>query len=184
MLGGQSYALPFSDNFSVYHAELWDPATEQFTTMAPAAIPRNYHSVALLLPDGRVFSGGGGMCGTCATNHADGQIFTPPYLLNPDGTPRPRPSITSAPTSASAGSSISVSTDRAVAGFSLIRLGAVTHTVNNDQRRIALTPTLSSATTYTLTIPADRGVALPGYYMLFALDPAGVPSLARTIRVS
>ena len=53
--------------------------------MASQPEPRNYHSVAVLLPDGTVFSGGGGLCGSCATNHPDGQIFYPPYLFNADG---------------------------------------------------------------------------------------------------
>ena len=70
-----------------------------------------------------------------------------------------------------------------MARFSLVRLGAVTHTVNNDQRRIPLAATAATETSYTVTIPADRGVVLPGYYMLFALDSAGVPSVARTVRV-
>ena len=89
----------------------------KFTTLAAAAIPRNYHSVALLLPDGRVFSGGGGLCGNCATNHADGQIFTPPYLLNPDGTPRPRPAITARRPPRPLAAPSRCTTDRAVASF-------------------------------------------------------------------
>jgi galactose oxidase len=180
--GGQAYAVPFSDNTSVRNAELWDPATETFTTMAAAGVPRNYHSVATLLPDGRVFVGGGGLCGNCSTNHADGEIFTPPYLLNGDGTARARPAITAAPASATYGASITVGTDRAVSRFSLVRLGTATHTVNTDQRRIALTPTAVTGG-YQLSIPTDPGVVLPGYYMLFALDANGVPSVSRTIQI-
>jgi galactose oxidase len=183
VVGGQARAVPFSDDTSVLNAELWNPATETFTTMAAASVPRNYHSVALLLPDGRVFSGGGGMCANCNTNHPDGQIFTPPYLLNADGSPRPRPTITGAPPSVTAGGQLTVTTDRPVASYSLLRLGAVTHTVNNDQRRIPLTPTSVNGTTYTLDIPADRGVVLPGNYMLFALDAAGVPSVAKIVQI-
>jgi galactose oxidase len=77
VFGGQNFAMPFSDNTAVLNAEMWDPATEQFTPMARAAIPRTYHSVALLMPDARVFTGGGGLCGSCGTNHFDGEIFTP-----------------------------------------------------------------------------------------------------------
>jgi galactose oxidase len=183
VLGGATQSVPFSDEGSVYNPELWDPATGKFTTMAAHAVPRNYHSVALLLPDGRVFSGGGGLCGECETNHADGQIFTPPYLLKADGTPRSRPSITRAPTTTNAGSRITVTTNRKVTKFALVRLGAVTHTVNNDQRRIPLTVAASKGSQYTLQLPADRGVVLPGNYMLFALDSAGVPSVAKTVRV-
>jgi galactose oxidase len=123
------------------------------------------------------------LCGSCVTNHADGQIFTPPYLLNSNGTLRPRPAIATAPATASAGDTVTVNTDRVVTGFALIRLGAVTHTVNNDQRRIPLAPTVVTDTSYTVTIPADRGVVLPGYYMLFALDSAGVPSVAKMMRI-
>ena len=53
----------FTDNNAVYNAELWDPATQQFTVMAPAQVPRNYHSIGILLPDARVFNGGGGLNG-------------------------------------------------------------------------------------------------------------------------
>ena len=137
------------------------------------------------MPDGRVFSAGGGLCGpTCTTNHFDGQVFTPPYLLTADGKPADRPAITSAPATASNGSSITVQTDRAVTGFSIIRMGTATHSLDTDQRRIALTPTSSADGSYSLTIPADPGIAVPGYWMLFALDANGVPSVAKVIRIS
>ena len=67
-------------------------STGRWSSMAAGPEPRNYHSVAVLLPDGRVFSGGGGLCGTCATNHPDGQIFSPPYFFNSNGSLRTRPS--------------------------------------------------------------------------------------------
>jgi galactose oxidase len=183
VFGGQNFPVPFSDNTAVLSAELWNPATEQFTALAPAAIPRTYHSVALLMPDGRVFTGGGGLCGTgCPTNHLDAEIFTPPYLIAADGTPASRPTITTAPATAANGANITVATNRAVTVFSIIRTGTATHSVDTDQRRIALTPTTVSGG-YRLTIPADKGIAVPGYWMLFALDANGVPSVAKTIRI-
>jgi galactose oxidase len=143
--------------------------------------------VAVLLPDGRVLTGGGGLCGGCATNHFDAEIFTPPNLLNPDGTPAPRPTITAAPQDAANGATVTVATDRAVTGFALVRFGTATHNVNTDQRRIALAPTAVATTpagpAYTVTIPADPGVAVPGYHLLFALDSQGVPSVARVVRI-
>jgi galactose oxidase len=154
-----------------------------FTVMAPEAIPRTYHSVAILLPDGRVFSGGGGLCATCTTNHPDGQIYSPPYLFNPDGTARIRPVITSAPTNTGTGSTITVTTNSATPTFALIRMSAVTHGVNNDQRRIPLTPTTVNGTTYTLQLPSDKGVVLPGNYMLFVLDANGTPSVAAIMNI-
>jgi galactose oxidase len=183
VFGGQNFPVPFSDNTAVLSAELWSPATEQFTALAPAAVPRTYHSVALLMPDGRVFTGGGGLCGTgCPTNHLDAEIFTPPYLIAADGTPASRPTITTAPTTAANGAKITVATNRAVTAFSIIRMGTATHSVDTDQRRIALSPTTVTGG-YQVTIPADKGVAVPGYWMLFALDSNGVPSVAKVIRV-
>ena len=183
-MGGQTYAVPFSDADSELNAELWNPATGQFTLMAPEAEPRNYHSVAVLLPNGTVFSGGGGLCGTCSTNHPDGQIWTPPYLLNANGTLRPRPSITSAPTTAATGATITVTTAQPVASFSMVRYGESTHSVDNDQRRVPLSIVSSSGDTYKLAIPSDPGIALPGPYMLFAIGSAGTPSVSTTLSIT
>jgi len=183
-VGGETYGVPFSDANSVLNPELWSPSTGQFSVMAPEAEPRNYHSVALLLPDGRVFSGGGGLCGTCATNHPDGQIFTPPYLLNSNGSLRTRPVITSAPSAAATGQTISVTTNGPVSSFSMVRYGESTHSVDNDQRRIPLSITSVSGNTYKLAIPSDPGVALPGPYMLFALKSNGTPSISKTISIT
>jgi galactose oxidase len=183
IIGGQAYPVPFSDDRSVLAPELWDPASETFTTLAPMQVPRNYHSVALLLPDGRVFSAGGGLCGSCATNHANAQILTPPYLLNADGTPAARPSIVSAPASAAHGSSVTITTGSPVSSFALVRMGSVTHSVNTDQRRVPLGHISTGPNTYSVAIPSDPGVAIPGYYMLFALDGEVVPSIARIVRL-
>ncbi|MDJ0343586.1 discoidin domain-containing protein [Streptomyces sp. H10-C2] len=182
VFGGQSLPVPFSDATSAMTPEIWNPATGAFTPLATMAVPRNYHSVANLLPDGRIFSGGGGLCGDCATNHFDGAIFTPPYLLNADGTEKPRPAITSTPpASAAYGAKLTVTTSKPVTAFSLVRTGAATHSTDNDQRRVPLVSRQISAGVYELTIPTDPGVATPGNYLLFALDAAGVPSIARTI---
>ncbi len=185
VFGGQSYPVPFSDATSVLTPELWDPSTGVFTPLATMAVPRNYHSVANLLPDGRVFSGGGGLCGDCATNHADGAVFTPPYLLNPDGSPKPRPEITGGvPSRTAPGTSLTLSTSTSAASFVLMRAAAATHSTDNDQRRVPLTSTAAGTGTYTVSIPADPGVVLPGTYMLFALDAQGVPSTARFLTIS
>ena len=108
VLGGQTYAVPFSDEDSVYNAELWDPATERFTPLAAAAIPGTTTASPCCCPTAGSSPAAAGCAAACTTNHADGQIFTPPYLLNPDGTPRPRPAITGAPATAAAGSTVTV----------------------------------------------------------------------------
>ena len=181
--GGQAYAVPFTDTTSVQYPELWDPATSKFTVMNPMAIPRTYHSIALLMPDATVINGGGGLCGTCTTNHFDAEVFSPPYLFNADGSRATRPVITSVSAkTVVVGGSITATTNSAVTSFSLIRYGSSTHTVDTDQRRIALTP-ITSGMSYTFKVPSDAGIALPGYWMLFAINSAGVPSVASTILI-
>jgi galactose oxidase len=184
-VGGQTYPVPFSDATADLYPELWNPSTGRWTVMAQEAEPRVYHSVAVLLPDGTVFSGGGGLCGSCATNHPDGQIFYPPYLFNADGTLATRPAIASAPTTAQTGQTITVSTGAPVSSFVMIRYGAATHTVDTDQRRIPLSIVSSSGnSSYSLAIPQDPGIALPGPYMLFAIGANGTPSVSRTIQIT
>jgi galactose oxidase len=184
--GGQAWVEPFTDDTAALTPELWSPSSQTFTQMNPMSIPRTYHSVGLLLPDATVLNGGGGLCGVgCATNHWDAEIYVPPYLLNSDGSRKTRPVISSTSVSSiKVGGSFTATTNGAVSSFSLIRLGTATHTVDTDQRRIALTPTSSSGTTYTLTVPSDSGVALPGYWYLFAIDSSGTPSVAKIIKVT
>ncbi|NUK35294.1 discoidin domain-containing protein [Streptomyces lunaelactis] len=185
VFGGQFTPVPFSDDRSVLTPEIWDPATGRFTPVASMAVPRNYHSVANLLPDGRIFTGGGGLCGGCTTNHPNGAIFTPPYLLNPDGTERTRPRLISTiPTRTAHGARLPVRTDTAIASFALVRAGAATHSTDNDQRRVPLTYRQTGTHAYELAIPTDPGVALPGTYMLFALDMRGVPSKAALLTLN
>lgn len=181
VIGGQTYPKGFSDDFSVLAAELWSPVTERFVTLPPMQKARNYHSIALLLPDGRVLAGGGGLC-ACAGDHPDVEILTPPYLLAPDGTPAARPMLQTAPAAATWGAQVAVTTDRPVRQFALVRMASATHSVNTDQRRIPVAFT-GDAGRYTLAIPTDRGALLPGNYMLFALDAQGVPSVARTVNI-
>jgi YVTN family beta-propeller protein len=184
IVGGHTFGQPWSDNNSVLIPELWDPATEAFLPLPPMAVPRNYHSIALLLPDARVMVAGSGLCGSCATNHANAQILTPHYLLNADGSPATRPVIHTVPASATHGTSIPATTDSPVSAFSLVRLGSTTHTVNNDQRRIPLQFSPTGTNAYALHLPSNPGVLLPGYYMLFAMNDAGVPSVSRMVRIS
>jgi galactose oxidase len=181
--GGQAKPQPFTDDQAPLVPELWSPRTESFLPLQPIASPRTYHSIGLLLNDGRVLSGGGGLCGGCTTNHPDVQVLTPPYLLNPDGTEAARPRIVQVLGLAQAGSSLAVQTDAGISAFSLMRLSSVTHSVNNEQRRVPVNFTVVGTNRYSLALPADRGVLVPGYYMLFAMNAQGVPSTAYTVQV-
>ncbi|KAI0465821.1 hypothetical protein F4859DRAFT_507819 [Xylaria cf. heliscus] len=185
VVGGQSYAVPFTDTTPAFPAELFDPRTRTWRTLASIAVPRTYHSVALLLPDATVVAGGGGLCGTgCVQNHFDVQVFAPPYLFNADGSRAARPVITLvSATQARPGALLTVTTAQAVASFSLVRYGSATHTVNTDQRRVPLSAVSVVGLAHVVSLPSDPGVLVPGYWMLFAINSAGVPSVATTIKI-
>ena len=185
VVGGQSSAVPFSDATSQFTPELFNPTTNTFTQMAPISIPRNYHSTALLLLDGTVMNGGGGLCGDCSTNHFDAQIWSPPYLFNSAGGKATRPVINSvSATAIKVASTLTVNTNSPVTRMSLIRIGSTTHTVDTDQRRVAFdTLTTVGTNSYQIVIPSDQGKAVPGYWMLFALNSAGVPSVGQIIQI-
>jgi galactose oxidase-like protein/Big-like domain-containing protein len=186
--GGNSSGASLVDlNNGVYPAELWNPATGQWKTLAAMQVTRQYHSTALLLPDGRVLSAGGGICGTCDQVHylaKNAEIFSPPYLFQADGTLAPRPVIDSAPASTGYGASFDIGTAApgSIRKVALIRLGAVTHSDNMEQRYVPLSFT-AGATSLTATAPANANVAPPGPYMLVVVDANGVPSVARMISV-
>ena len=183
VVGGQAYPAVFSDAQSAMTPELWNPVSETFRELVPMAVPRNYHSVALLTQDGRVLAGGGGLCGTCNSNHSDIEIFTPPYLYDSSGNLATRPAINSAPANATYGDVISVQTDSTIKSIVLMRASAVTHSVNNAQRRIPLDFTRTAGNNNLASIPADSASVIPGTYMLFALDNNGVPSIGKTINI-
>jgi galactose oxidase-like protein/Big-like domain-containing protein len=178
----------FNDQAGAVHAaELWNPQTESWTTMASESKRRTYHSTALLLPDGRVLSSGSGEGGGISYLNSEfsAQVFSPPYLFNSDGSPAARPSITSAPSTLSYGQSFTVQTPDAgsVTRGTLIRLSSVTHTFNMSQLIYGLTFAATSSTTVTAVVPPNANVAPPGPYMLFLINGSGVPSVAKMVIV-
>ncbi len=183
VVGGNSSGVKFSDQGTILTPELWDPDTGLWQQMADMSVPRNYHSVALLIPDGRVFSAGGGLC-SCSADHADAQLYSPPYLFAADGSPAPRPAISAAPTAVRNGQSFAVQTTGSVVGFSLIKMSATTHATNTDLRFLRPAFASSGGGGFTLTAHPNRNVLIPGYWMLFALNAAGVPSVARILQVT
>lgn len=168
--GGERQTEGFDTSQAVYEAEIWNPTTQTWTTMAPMQRPRLYHSTAILLPDGRVLSTGGFF--PPSYNEPTAEIFSPPYLFN-----GPRPNITSAPATLQYGNNFFVGTDTAnISKVTLVRIGMVTHAFNQDQRFLSLS---FSATPggVTVTAPANANLAPPGYYLLFVVNSSGVPSI-------
>ena len=181
--GGQAWGKPFDENTVQFYPELYNPETDTFEVMNGHNIARVYHSISMLLPDATVLNGGGGLCGNCSANHYDAQIFTPPYLLTSTGELRKRPSILSADAKVSVGQVLTFKTDSHIGSAALVRQGTTTHTVNTDQRRVPLDVVAHEGHIFTAQLPADSGILLPGWYMLFALDGNGTPSEAPMVKV-
>ncbi|PYK58589.1 MAG: hypothetical protein DME21_15390, partial [Verrucomicrobia bacterium] len=182
VIGGNTSGLKFNDTGSIFTPEIWNPATGQWRAAADASVPRNYHSLALLLPDGRILSAGGGLGGNSA-DHRDAQLFTPPNLFNPDGSLAARPVLNTAPPSIGVGTRFIVAGTPGLRKFAFIKMSAITHCVNTDLRYLSLPFTETSPGNYQITAHPSLNVMTPGYWMLFGLDAAGVHSVAKIVLV-
>ncbi len=171
--GGTS--APGFDNAAgaVYSAELWNPATETWTTLASATVKRLYHSAAVLLPDGRVFSTGG-------NTYPTPEAFSPPYLFK-----GLRPMLSAVPATIGYGQSFSVQSPEAttISKVTLIRITSVTHAFNANQRLSVLNFTPGPGT-LDIVAPANANIAPPGHYLLFAVNGSGVPSIGRIVQLA
>ena len=163
-------------------ADLYDPIANTFSSAGVNAYPHLYHSTSLLLPDATVWFAGGNPYQGNYEPHME--IYQPAYLFNSNGTLATRPTITSAPASIAYGVPFTVQTPNAssISSVVLMRNGAVTHAFNMDQRMVGLSFTAGSGS-LTVTAPSDGDIAPPGYYMLFLLNSAGVPSLSTMVQV-
>jgi hypothetical protein len=161
---------------------IYDPSTFNWYEMDELSNPRQYHSVALLLPDGRVMAAGNEW-----TADRTIEIFSPPYLFNPDGTLAARPSITStSPDIVHHGTTFAIETPDAsnIGRVVLARPMAVTHQTDSEQRIIPLSFTRTGSSTLAARAPNGwhpHALAPRGWYMLFILDNNGTPSVARFI---
>jgi Galactose oxidase-like, Early set domain/Glyoxal oxidase N-terminus/Kelch motif len=167
---GGAYTSP------VYTAELYNPDTGTWSTMAAQTAPRIYHSTAVLLPNGQVLSAGMDN----GSFQFTGELYSPPYLFA-----GARPTISSSPTSVSYGQSLGISTPNAssITRVALIKPAGATHALAQDQRYVDLSFTHTSSGQLTATAPPDGNHAPPGWYMLFILDSNGVPSVASWVDV-
>jgi Domain of unknown function (DUF1929)/FG-GAP-like repeat len=174
-------------------AEIYDPSTDMWTETAIATVARLYHSVALLLPDGRVVTASG--------NPDKGQqvpwlppdpreemrleIYSPPYLFRFDAV-NPRPEITQAPDAVTYGEKVTIATPQAanIQSVSLISAGLTTHSFNATQRLFNVPFQSLGTEELEGTIEANRNVAPPGWYMLFLMDNRKVPSVGKWLRLS
>ena len=165
-------------NSFVYSSQIFDPQTGEWTKAKDATVPRGYHSSAVLLPDGRVATFGNDTPGKPFELRIE--IYSPEYL-----TRGARPEITSVPTEMSYGGTYSMSTTQAapIRQVSLIRPMAVTHSVDANQRLVDVPFIIENDGDLELSITDNPNLAPPGWYMLFATDDTGVPSVASWVKI-
>jgi hypothetical protein len=170
-------------------AEIYDPATNTWSLMAAATVPRLYHSTALLLTDGRVVAAGGNPEGGAQVaweppapqEEMRLEVFSPPYLFR-----GPRPQIEDAPGTATYGQTITITTPQAgtIRWASLVKNGVTTHSFDSGQRLVDLTITSQANSTLQATVPTNPNLTPPGWYMLFLVDQHAIPSIASWIQIT
>jgi FtsP/CotA-like multicopper oxidase with cupredoxin domain len=177
VVGGQRAGKWNIDPQAVLEPEMYDPRNDIWTPMAPMEFPRQYHSIAVLLPDGRVLTAGGvdPRPGVIERDQRSMEVFSPPYLSM-----GPRPVITAAPAAVAYGAIFSIATPdpTGVDSVVLIRPGALTHHTDAGQRYVKLAITGRTGAHVSVRAPANGNLAPPGFYMLFIVKANGVPSEA------
>ncbi|GAA4368522.1 galactose oxidase early set domain-containing protein [Agromyces bauzanensis] len=160
----------------VHTAAIYDPVANAWRSVAADPIGRNYHSTAILLPDGRVAVFG--------SNPADNSfelrisVYSPPYLFG-----GARPTIEQAPGSAAYGESLELQVTGDVASAALMSPMSATHQTDTNARLVDL-PITGTGDVRTAEVPQNANLLPPGPYMLTVLDTGGVPSVAKWVWIS
>ncbi|MFI5983251.1 galactose oxidase-like domain-containing protein [Streptomyces sp. NPDC051555] len=171
----------------IHKAQFYYPRSDSFVAAADPTVGRDYHSEALLLPDGRVVTFGSDPLFADKDNTKLGtfehrlEVYTPPYLYRD---PARRPVLGAGPDEVEPGGRAAFTSPHPerIERARLMRPSAVTHSTDVEQRSVELGLTRTKDGV-TLEVPGDPTLVPPGWYMLFAADADGTPSAAKWIRV-
>jgi hypothetical protein len=184
--------------------QLFNPADRTTRPLGKTTVPRGLHGTVTLLPDATaLFAGenrealvrpddpsfpmGDFPRGDPDLGVPNGQIVTPPYLFNRDGSLKERPVITDAPGAMEFMSRFDIKVNGrsdAIASVVMIRSDHNTHSLTTGDRYVKLAfeingdPRKGGLRVFMPRVPAQ---AIPGIYMLFAVNQEGVPSKARRV---
>ena len=161
------------------HAEIYHPDTNTWRGAAASRVPRLYHSVALLMPDGKVVTAGSNPARRDEERRIE--VFWPPYLFA-----GPRPQVTPAQVEVHYGEVLTAEVpDAALLGTAcLIRPGATTHSSDSEQRLVDVPLQVTATDAVELQLPTESTLAPPGWYLLFVATPAKVPSEGQWVHLS
>jgi Domain of unknown function (DUF1929) len=183
--GGSQYyrGMHGSDNRDT---RIYDTAGNSFSWAADSITGRDYHSGGLLLPNGSVLTlGGNPLYGNKQdtqpqTFNTEIDVYFPPYMFQ--GT---RPAIASAPKVMQLSHSylIKVSQAASIKSLRLMRPDNPTHVTDVNERSVAVSFTQAGHGELKITLPSDSNLLPPSYYMLFAANSKGVPSVGYWVQV-
>jgi Domain of unknown function (DUF1929)/Kelch motif len=196
-----------------HHFQMFDPATGGIKKLAKTTVSRGLHGTATLLPNGTVFFAGenrealvrpddpsfpleSSYAGTLPRGDPDlgvpvGQVFSPAYLFNANGSRAARPVMTKVPAEIQYREQfdLSVAGDaRQIGSVVLLRSDHNTHSLTAGDRYVKLgfrvkDGDASQPHELRVTAPKLQGQAVPGIYMLFIVDKNGTPSEGRRIDI-
>lgn len=157
---------------------VWTALTDE-----PAAVIRGYHSVALLMPDGRVWTAG-------STDAAGGgnefriEIYSPWYCS--EDQQDLRPTVSNAPKNIGYAYTFRFNTQaNEIKRVALTRCGSITHSFDADQRMVCVNFKKINSTTLEVTVPFMEDYLPPGRYLLWVIDNEDRPcKSAPFIRIS
>jgi hypothetical protein len=188
--------------------QMFDPATGATSPLTTTTVSRGLHGTATLLPDGTVLFAGENREALVQRNDPSfpmtasygvlpagdpdqgvpvGQVFMPPYLFQPGGSPSLRPLVVRSPDEILYGRNfdIVVGGDASrIASVAILRSDHNTHSLTSGDRYVKLAfARRGSAGPGELRVVAPRlpAQAVPGIYMLFVVDQDGVPSEGKKI---
>tara|TARA_A100001035_G_scaffold274899_1_gene267517 strand:- start:141 stop:1061 length:921 start_codon:yes stop_codon:yes gene_type:complete len=175
--GGEAYN---DHEFSIFTPEIYNTKTEVSQKLSQGYFRRNYHSTALLLPNGTILVSGGDVWNS--------EVFYPPYLFTKDWNDKTilskRPKIINLNKSINRGSitlELAPNSSEDVEMFSIISTGSVTHAQGSEQKFRSLKFSKKSANSYKVDIPLNRNELANGTYMIFAITSSGVPSIGKIV---
>ncbi len=191
VVGGHN-GFKFDPHTASNRAEIYDPIFNTFTPAATMTDERQYHSAALLLPDGRVMVAGGQL--SSGADVLTMEFYEPPYFFNPDDTLAARPTITNVTREDGPGGQIAYGGQFLIETLNatdirrvvLMRPGVITHHTDTEQRYVPMDFVHVPRTNLLrVSVVSDPSVAPPGYYMLWIIDANNRPcQRARFIRLS
>jgi len=179
--------LTTPDARGVREPEIYDPYADKWSVpKEPASEVRNYHSVALLMPDGRVWTAGSdhNAGGGLGARNLNTEIFAPWYYGDPD-----RPYIKAAPSLAYPNETIYVESTHAkeIERVVLLRCGSCTHAFNPDQRLLELEFKHPTGDALLVKLPPDNFILPPGPYFIYTIrrksGTLGLPSYGTDIYI-